>query len=297
MFQLGTTTLPLAGWAADPRRPAESRAGRLAAIRQVVEGYRLQAVELTLDLAAVYPQVFDAEFYAAVADLQQELGFTCTVHLPFLWVDACSLNQTIREASVACLRQAVARTQPLSVRTYVLHLWGFTTTQIAAQLQHPAQRQAILSALMVQAERSLAELCDLVEPRDLCVENLEDSLFELALPVVKRVGASICLDVGHLAWQGGSELDFLARHRDRIREVHLHDAAIAAGGGFPRVRDHLPLGSGTLDYAGLLRGLEEMGYEGAVILELNSKADLEQSLRRVRDLVPGADQDQAREQT
>jgi sugar phosphate isomerase/epimerase len=289
MFQLGTTTLPLAGWAADPRRPAESRAKRLAAIRQVVEGYRLQAVELTLDLAAVYPQVFDAEFYAAVADVQQELGFTCTVHLPFLWVDASSLNPTIREASVACLRRAVERTQPLAVRTYVLHLWGFVTTQITVQLQHPAQRQAILGALMVQAERSLAELCDLVEPRDLCVENVEDSLFELALPIVERLGASICLDVGHLAWQSGRELDFLVRHRDRIREVHLHDAALATGGGLPRVRDHLALGQGALDYAGFLHELEATGYEEAVILEVNSRADLEESLKRVRDLLPGAD--------
>jgi sugar phosphate isomerase/epimerase len=280
-MQFGTTTLSLAGWAADPRRPEESRAQRLAAIRHIVQGHGLQAVELTLDLAAVYPHVFNAEFYASVGDLQQELGFTCTAHLPFLWVDASSLNQTIRQASVACLRQTVELVQPLEVPTYVLHLWGFTTTQIAVQLQHPAQRQAIMAALMMQAERSLAELCEHLDPADLCVENVEDSLFELALPAIERLGASICLDVGHLAWHGDAEVEFLARHRDRIREVHLHDVAFAPDGAYPPIRDHLALGQGSLDYTRFLHELQDTGYQGAVILEVNSKADLEQSLERL----------------
>ena len=38
---------------------------RLAAIRQVIEGYKLPAIELTLDFGVVYPQVFDRTFYVA----------------------------------------------------------------------------------------------------------------------------------------------------------------------------------------------------------------------------------------
>ena len=49
-MKIGATTIPLAGWVADPRRPEQSRAHRLAAIRQLVGGYALSAVELTLDL-------------------------------------------------------------------------------------------------------------------------------------------------------------------------------------------------------------------------------------------------------
>ncbi len=60
-----------------------------------------------------------------------------------------------------------------------------------------------------------------------------------------RQGTSICLDVGHLAWQGGGELDFLTRHGDRIREVHLHDAVSVSTSGRTQTRDHLPLGRGA----------------------------------------------------
>jgi len=281
-MKIGTTTIPLAGWGVDPRRPEQARAHRLAAIRQLVEGYGLPAVELNLDLGIIFPQVFDAGFYAAIAGLQQELGFTCTVHLPFLWLDPSSLNEPVRQASVDCLRRAVELARPVDVTTYVLHLWGFTTIQIAVLLADPAQREAILGGVMAQVGRSLAEVCAGLNPRDLCVENLEAPPFDVVLPLVEQAGTSICLDVGHLAYEHGDALGFLARHGERVREVHLHDFFHTSEGGHTRTRDHLPLGRGEMDTAAFLRQLEEMGFEGAVILELNSKADLEESLEQVK---------------
>jgi sugar phosphate isomerase/epimerase len=278
MIRYGATTIPLAGWVVDPGRPEQSRSARLSAVRRLVEGYGLSAVELTTDLSVVYPQVFDAGYYGSVADLQQALGFLCSVHLPFLWVDPSSLNETLREASMECMRWAIGVTQPVEVTTYVLHLWGLTVTQITSVLDRPKERAAILGALMRQAARSLEQMCSYVDPRDLCVENLEDSLFEQALPLLEQSGASICLDVGHLAWQWGGEVDFLALHRHRVREVHLHDALSLQAGTGPQVRDHLPLSAGELDYAAFLHKLDEIGFEGMVILENNNQADLERSL-------------------
>ncbi len=282
MIRLGTTTLPLAGWLADPQRPDASRAHRLHAIRQIVERYGLQAVELTLDLHAIYPHVFDADFYESVADLQEELGFVCTAHMPFLWVELGSPNETVRQASVACLRQAVEVTRPVDVYTYVLHLWGFTTTQVVSQLRDPAQRQVLVGALMRQAGHSLEALCEVVDAANLCVENVEDALFDLAMPIVEEYGTSICLDVGHLALEDGSELRFLEQHTGRIREIHLHDATLPPLGEQHPARDHLALGEGRVDYAALLQKLGEDGYDGPVILEVNTEADLQQSLERLR---------------
>lgn len=281
-MKLGTTTLPLAGWLADPRQPEASRALRLAAIRQLVEDYELSAVELTMDLSMVFPQVFDARFYAAVADLQQELGFTCTAHLPFLWVDLSSLNEPIRAASLDCVKRSIELTRPIQMSTCVLHLSGAITTRVAAEIQEPDQRQALLGVLQMQAARSLASACDLVEPKDICVENLEDGLFGLVLPLVEQYATSLCLDVGHLAWDLTDELDFLATHAARVREVHLHDASSPSSDGSRPFRDHMPLGKGELDYERFLRQLEAVGFDGAVILEVNSKKDLEESVARLK---------------
>jgi sugar phosphate isomerase/epimerase len=153
--------------------------------------------------------------------------------------------------------------------------------QIAAQLQEPTQRAAILEVLMAQADRSLSELCNLVDPRLLCIENLEDPLFEMAVPLIEKHDTSICLDVGHLALQGNDELDFLAQYRRRIREIHLHDAFRWAPGRQEPVRDHLALGQGEIDFASLLDQLEQIGFDGPVILELNTRADLEDSLKQL----------------
>ena len=288
MIHFGTTTLPLAGWLADPRQPEASRTQRLAAIRQIAQGYRLPVVELTMDLALIFPQIFEATFYGSVANLQQELGFACTAHLPFLWVDLASLNEPVRQASLDSVRRTIELIQPLEVQTYVLHLWGSTTTLIATQIQHPAQRQGILGVLMAQAGRSLGELCQMVTPRNLCVENLEDSLFDLAVPLVEEHGTGICLDVGHLAWHAGEPLGFLARHGDRVREVHLHDVTGSLGAGREPIRDHQALGQGHIDYNAILRRLLEIDYRGAVILEVNSQADLETSLERVKPFLDEA---------
>jgi sugar phosphate isomerase/epimerase len=118
------------------------------------------------------------------------------------------------------------------------------------------------------------------EETDPC--SREDSLFDLALPLIERANASVSLDVGHLAWQDGNPLGFMAQHGKRVREVHLHDAVSCPAGERAQTRDHMALGRGQIDYPAFLHKLEETSYDGTVILELNSQADLEESLARVK---------------
>jgi sugar phosphate isomerase/epimerase len=285
MLRLGSTTLPLTGWLADPRQPEQGQQARLAAVRCLVEDYGLSAVELTLDLPSIYPRVFDPSFYAAVASMQQELGFVCTAHLPFLWVDLASLSDSIHKASLNCLQRAINLVQAVEVQTYVLHPWGLTTAQIAAALHQPEQRQAIMSILLGRVGQSLDALCEVLDPATLCVENLEDDLFDLAAPILNQRDMGICLDVGHLAWQGIDALDFWNQYGARVREVHLHDVVSVSAGELTQHYDHLPLGQGTFDYVTLLNRLVKSGFEGALILEVNSKADLELSLQRLESVV------------
>jgi sugar phosphate isomerase/epimerase len=285
-MKIGATTIALAGWAVDPRQPASSQRQRLEAIRQIISGYKLNAVELTLDLGILFPQVFPPDFYGRVASLQQELDFSCSIHLPFTWIDLSSLNETIRLASLQTVRSAIELCRPLQVESYVLHLWGGTTHQIASVLEDPVQQHVLLGALIAQAERSLEQICAWLDPKRLCVETLEAPNFDLALPLVEKYGVSICLDVGHLVWQRVDEIDFLEHNAGRIGEIHLHDARRETVGEWERIVDHLPLGDGQIDYQTLLRKLREIEFSGPVILEFNDRAALEKSLARI-GLLPG----------
>lgn len=281
-YKFGSTVIPFTGWGVNPRQPEAERERHFQAVRRLVEELGLQVVEMSLDFGLLHPQVMDAAFYRRLAALQEELGLACTIHLPFLWLDLTSMNDLVRQASVESVRRAVELARPFQVETYVLHLWGSTTAQITQVITDEVLQRGLLMVVLQQADRSLAEICAFVEPQTLCVENLEALPFDLVAPLLERHGTGMCLDVGHLTWQGGGELAFLENHGEWVREVHLHDALLPRPDRREQAHDHLPLGQGELDYEALLRKLDEIGFDGCVIIENNSEADLRESLERVR---------------
>jgi sugar phosphate isomerase/epimerase len=281
-LKLGAALIPLVGWGLDAERPEATRAAHLGAIRRIVDEFGLGAVELNGDFTVLYPHIFDGTYYARVGELQRELGFVCTLHLPFLWLDGLSLAEPVREATVRSVARVLELTVGLSIESYVLHLWGAWSSLIAMALQVPdRERVALLARMCQQATRTLVELGGLVSPERVCVENMERFPFEEIVPLVQMEGMRICLDVGHLAVQGGDPIGFLDQHWEMIGEVHLHDADSAPDSGRV-IKDHLPLGSGEVDYVAFLERLREGGYDKVLILELNTEADLLESLKRVR---------------
>jgi sugar phosphate isomerase/epimerase len=280
-LKFATTTIATNGWMIDLSNAQASRKSRLAALERFGRDYQLPAVEMTLDLALLYPQVFNADYYRQVADLQQQKGFACSVHLPFLWLDLASLNEAIRKASVESVLKALELIQPIEVQACVLHLWGSVTQTVGSVSQDSEQLRDVMAVLARQAQRSLEEIVPHYEARELCIETLERPDFSFALPIIENLDTGICLDVGHLLWQGGEELAFLEEHWSRIGVIHLHDALVSEQAGRKIVLDHLPLGRGQLDYEKFLAQLEHRGFEGIIVLELNQPADLEASLKEI----------------
>ena len=76
-----------------------------------------------------------------------------------------------------------------------------------------------------------------------------------------RIG--FCPDTAHLAAGGGDPAELIRRYPDRVRHVHLKDARLSP-------LEFLPLGAGEIDFAGVLDALRETGYDGWLIVELDS---------------------------
>ena len=87
----------------------------------------------------------------------------------------------------------------------------------------------------------------------------------------------LCLDTGHVFLGGGDAVEVARRARGRVVHVHLKDVKADAAG---RVRSgevpfrqaviegmFVPLGSGAVDIAGVIRELEGNGYQGWYVLE------------------------------
>lgn len=280
-MRIGAALIPLVGWGLEVEQPEAARSSHLGAIRRLVEELGLGAVELNGDFTVLYPDVYDRTYYERVAGLQEELGFACTVHLPFLWLDGLSLAEPVREATMQCMAEVLDLTVPVRVESYVLHLWGVWSSLLATVQQMSAEEQRrLLDEMLRRASLSLEQLGGMISRQRVCVENLEGFPFEAIMPLVEREGMRICLDVGHLVRDGGDALEFLDQYWEVIGEVHLHDALPGSGQG-PGMRDHLPPGQGTVDYVRFMERLSEGGYEGVVILEVNTEAALLESVRRM----------------
>jgi sugar phosphate isomerase/epimerase len=284
-MRFGVAVNAFTGWLVDPRQAEAERVRHLAAIHSLASQPGVQVIELSADFTTLYPQVFDQGFYQQVAELQDELGFTCTAHLPFLWLDHASLAEVPRQASVAAVRATVEAMASLRIETYVLHLWGAWSNLVRASLP-PPQRSVLEAALVAQAQRSLAEVATFVPRSALCIENLETVPFAAIVNLAEAGNTNICLDVGHLAWSGDPTEDpaaLVRAHHARIAELHLHDVQRGTGG---EIRDHQTIGTGDLDFTALLQALNDVGFAGPLVLELLSPAAALASLEQVQKLWP-----------
>ena len=96
---------------------------------------------------------------------------------------------------------------------------------------------------------------------------------------------ALCLDTGHLLIGGTDPLDLAREVPDRIRHAHLKDvnAALAA-----RVQSgeltytqavaegmYVPLGAGDVDIAGIVKALEDNGFDGWYVMEQDNILDAE----------------------
>ncbi len=90
------------------------------------------------------------------------------------------------------------------------------------------------------------------------VESPED--LELLMPHT-RIG--FCPDTAHLAAGGGDPAELIRRYPDRVRHVHLKDASLSP-------LEFRPLGAGEIDFADVLEALHETGYDGWLVVELDS---------------------------
>ena len=80
-MKFGTTTIPIAGWIINSSNPDGMRQKRLEAIRKIVTGYGMDAVEMSLDLGMVYPEVltiiFTSQRLVCRESLVLAVRFTC----------------------------------------------------------------------------------------------------------------------------------------------------------------------------------------------------------------------------
>ncbi len=154
----------------------------------------------------------------------------------------------------------------------------------------PQYKPYLFEVLGGLAEQSVKEVLQGtgLPPQKIALESIEFP-FEYTWRLAERLDTTICLDTGHvLSGQSGPTnlLDFVDRYHSRLSEIHLHDGAVRhVEGKRSPYFDHQVLGRGDMPVAELLTALENYGFDGPIIFELNREDALE-SLKVIRKLLP-----------
>jgi len=194
---------------------------------------------------------------------------TVSCHLPLGEVNIAALHATMRREAIAETKRHIDLCGELGINKLVMHPGCFGATPDRYALLEQQTRQI--------AERSVLEIASYCKKvhTELSVENLHrnEALFrepEEFEPFVRK-GIGMTLDTVHAFVSGVNPVDFITRYGKKITEVHLTDGIASDSYA------HYPVGTGMVDCIAVLQKLADIGYDGRIILEVNSQEALIQS--------------------
>ena len=140
--------------------------------------------------------------------------------------------------------------------------------------------------IMAEAEQYGIQLGHHIHMGQLLVTNDDLDLMHQYIP---KLG--ILFDTGHLAAAGGDNLRVIREYPEKIKHVHLKDFHRAEGWD-PEKPDwttshfeRIGYGNVGLDFKAILGGLEQIGYEGWVSIELDPQKPLMDKGIRIVDMM------------
>jgi inosose dehydratase len=115
---------------------------------------------------------------------------------------------------------------------------------------------------------ALDQVCDIAEAHGLVacyhphLTTIVESPDELdrLMPLTRM---AFCPDTGHLAAGGGDPAALIRSYGNRLQHVHLKDVRLEP-------LEFVPLGQGTIDFSDVLAAVHESGYDGWLMVELDS---------------------------
>lgn len=198
----------------------------------------------------------------------REGGLENTFHGPFRDLSPGALDTRILAVTRERFEQTMAAAEIFTPRCVVFHS-GYDPWQYQGY-EDPWMESS------VETWRHLAERAVQVDTV-VAVENVFEKTPSTLQTLLQRVGSSRlrhCFDIGHLSVFGETSMNgWLAVTAPYIVELHLHDNRQDND-------DHLPLGTGSIDFARLFRLIQRyVPVEPIYALEPSREEDLEPSIQ------------------
>ena len=172
------------------------------------------------------------------------------------------------------LKETIDLAHAMGIGFMTVHMW--MDSRFVHAVTRSEKKEALRQIVQFGAERRVL----------LGLENLSEHPKDFAEVFQEVPGLTMTLDVGHgqLLTDTNTSFGFIRELLPFIKHLHVHDNR---GGNGVRDDLHLPIGRGTIDFYGIMRGLVENRFKGTVTLEVEHEELLEsmETLRRVLDAV------------
>ncbi len=235
-------------------------------------------LELTMDPPRAHYKTLRQQMQKIVNGLDSR-GMSIICHLP-TFVSIADLTDSIRQASLQEMFHSLEVAVELGASKVVLHpghIGGLGIYVKETALEH--------------ANNSLAAIIEHAQKQGLCVclENMFPRCRAFVEPddfvdILQRFpDLKLTLDTGHanIGARGGRRiLQFIEKFGHRIGHLHISD-------NLGQRDDHIPLGSGVIDFEKIVRAIKRSGYDDTATLEIFSedRQALVQSRQKFNELL------------
>ncbi len=198
----------------------------------------LDFIELNMNLPQYQITKIDIAYFKSIAD---KYGIYYTIHLDEN-LNVCDFNSYVAEAYKKTVLDTIGIAKQLDIKVLNMHMAK------GVYFTLPERKVLLFSEYKEQYLKSIIDFRNMCENAigendiKICIENC-DGYEEFQKDAIELLLESkvfaLTFDVGHNFGIGGTDEDFIMKHKARLSHIHLHDARGR--------KNHLALGTGEMD--------------------------------------------------
>lgn len=198
----------------------------------------LDFIELNMNMPQYQLDKIDVDYFKSIAN---KYGIYYTIHLDEN-LNISDLNPYVAEAYIKTVADTVEIAKQLSIKVINMHMARgvyFTLPDRKVYLFSEYKEQYLKS---IVAFRNMCENAIGDADIKICIENCdgyEDFQKEAIEMLLESKVFALTFDVGHNHGIGGTDEEFVMKHKNRLHHIHLHDAE--------GTKNHLALGTGEMN--------------------------------------------------